>query len=242
MALGKSATVDAIIGHLSALESPVNKAGMARYGIRADRAFGVSNALLRPLARQIGRDHGRAMDLWATGWREARLLAAFTADRKKLTREEAESWAADFDSWEIVDGTAALFAETDFWPDLVAEFADDEREFVRRAAFATLVWACVHRKKEPDETFIAWLPLIERHATDPRNYVRKAVNWALRQIGKRSLACHGPALAMAKLLAASEDPTARWIGRDAVRELTSDKMLARLQARQERQAARRQTA
>ncbi|MFP1633335.1 DNA alkylation repair protein [Zhengella sp. ZM62] len=234
MALERCATVPEILSWLSAMESEKNKAGMARYGIRADKAFGVPNAVLRPMARQIGRNHARALDLWATGWREARLLAAFTAEKGKLTREEAWRWAADFDSWEIVDGTADLFADTDFWPDLVAEFAADDREFVRRAAFATLVWACVHRKKEPDGTFIEWLPLIERHSTDPRNYVRKAVNWALRQIGKRSLTCHGPALAMAERLAASKDTTARWIGRDAARELQSDKTLARLQGRKAR--------
>ncbi|MAW85227.1 MAG: DNA alkylation repair protein [Phyllobacteriaceae bacterium] len=229
MTMDRSATVESILHELASMESDRNKAGMARYGIRTDKAFGVPNSILRPMGRQIGRNHARALDLWETGWREARLLAAFTAEKRKLTRQQAESWAADFDSWEIVDGTADLFADTDFWPELVAGFAADEREFVRRAAFATLVWACVHRKKEPDGTFIDWLPLIERHATDPRNFVRKAVNWALRQIGKRSMACHGPALALAERLAASKDATARWIGRDAARELQSDKTLARLQ-------------
>ena len=191
----------------------------------------MSNALLRPLARQVGRDHARALDLWSTGWREARLLATFTAEPGMLTREQAEGWAGDCDSWEIVDSAAALFAGTAIWPDLVTDFAADEREFVRRAAFATLAWASVHRKREPDATFIACLPLIETHAGDPRNFVRKAVNWALRQIGKRSVACHGPALDTARRLAGSDDRTARWIGRDAVRELTAEKTIERLARR-----------
>lgn len=231
MTMDPKATAADIVAHLAAMDSPENRAGMVRFGIRTDRAFGVPSAILRPLARRIGRNHTRAMELWATGWREARLLAAFTAEKGKLTRQEARRWAADFDSWDIVDGTADLFADADFWPDLVAEFAEDEREFVRRAAFATLVWACVHRKKEPDETFIAWLPLVEAHATDPRNFVRKAVNWALRQIGKRSMACHGPALATAERLARNPDRTARWIGRQALHELTAEKTLARLAKR-----------
>ena len=112
--------------------------------------------------------------------------------------------------------------------DLIEEFAKDEREFVRRTAFAMLAWSAVHLKKEPDATFIAFLPLIERHSGDGRNFVRKAVNWALRQIGKRSMPLHGPALALAEKLAGSEDRAARWVGKDAVRKLTDPKILDRL--------------
>ena len=223
-----TATTAQILDWLESKRSDHNIAGMARYGINVSKAFGVSNSELRPLARAIGRNHERALQLWQTQWREARLLAAFTAGKKQLTIDEARDWASGFNSWEIVDGTADLFAETDFWRDLVAEFAADEREFVRRAAFATLVWACVHRKKEPDATFMAYLPLIRHHSSDPRNFVKKAVNWALRQIGKRSASLHGPALALARDLALCEDRTARWIGRDAARELESPSVKARL--------------
>ncbi len=226
--LGRDATVEVILAHLGALASEKNRAGMARYGIRADRAFGVSNAVLRPLARAIGRDHERAQALWASGWREARLLASFTDEPRSVTFGQALAWAGDFDSWEIVDHAADLFAECPDAERLVETFAADEREFVRRAAFAMIAWAAVHRKKAPDDGFLAWLPLIERHATDPRNYVRKAVNWALRQVGKRSPALHEPALALARRLAASGDRTARWIGTDAVRELTDSRTLERL--------------
>lgn len=226
--LGRDAAVEDILAHLGSLASEKNRAGMARYGIRADRAFGVTNAVLRPLARAIGRDHTRAQALWASGWREARLLASFTDDPRMVTEAQALAWAADFDSWEVVDHAADLFADCPVAGRLVEAFAADEREFVRRAAFAMIAWAAVHRKKAPDDLFLAWLPLVERHATDPRKYVRKAVNWALRQVGKRSPALHAPALALAQKLAASGDRTARWIGTDAARELTDEKTLERL--------------
>lgn len=225
-----------ILAHLRALGSEANRAGMARFGIATDRAFGVGSTALRPLARQLKRDHGRAQALWETGWREARLLAAFTDEPQRVTRDQAMRWADDFGSWEIVDSVCDLFVEAGHL-DLIPVFAEDEREFVRRTAFAMMAWAAVHRKSEPDATFLAWLGLIERHATDPRNFVRKAVNWALRQIGKRSAALHAPSLALAQRLADSGDRTARWIGRDAVRELTDLKTLARMDKRSARRAA-----
>jgi 3-methyladenine DNA glycosylase AlkD len=218
----------AIVAHLKSLGSEQNRAGMARFGIKTASALGVGNTVLRPLARKLKRSHQRALELWASGIREARLLAAFTGEPKELTPEHCRAWAADFDSWEIVDGVADLFVDAAFWRELVGEFAADEREFVRRAAFAMLAWAAVHLKKEPDATFAGYLPLIEAHSTDPRNFVRKAVNWALRQIGKRSAALHGPALELAGQLAASADRTARWIGKDAVRELSGAAVLRRV--------------
>ncbi len=216
-----------VVAHLKSLKNPENLAGMARYGIDTTDALGISNAILRPLGKQIKRDHQRAMALWQTGIREARLLAAFTAEPKKLTSQEARRWASDFNSWEIVDGVADVFMDARL-DDLIPEFAAEEREFVRRTAFAMIAWGSVHLKKEPDETILAWLPLIEDYATDPRNFVKKAVNWALRSIGKRNLNCHEPALALARKLAESSDKTKRWIGSDAVRELTAEKTLARI--------------
>lgn len=229
--LGRDGTVDEILAHLASLDSEENRVGMARFGIRADRAFGVPNAVLHPLAKAIGQDHERAQALWASGWREARLLASFTDEPRRVTFEQALAWANDFDSWEIVDHAADLFADAPDAAALIETFAADEREFVRRAAFAMIAWTSTHHKKAPDERFLAFLPLIERHATDNRNYVRKAVNWALRQIGKRSPALHAPALALAQKLAASADRTARWIGSDAVRELTDEKTLERIARR-----------
>jgi 3-methyladenine DNA glycosylase AlkD len=235
--LSPTSTAEDIVAYLTSIGTAANRAGMARFGINTTLALGVGNTDLRPVARRIKRDHRRAVELWNTGYREARLLAAFTEEPKEVTREQCRRWAAEFDSWEIVDGVSDLFVEMPFWRELIQEFAADEREFVRRTAFAMLAWAAVHLKKEPDATFASCLPLIEAHAADPRNFVKKAVNWALRQIGKRSMDLHAPALALAEKLAASSDKTARWIGKDAVRELTAEKTLQRLSGRSTAQAA-----
>lgn len=228
--IGPSSSATELIAHLQTLRSEENVAGMARFGIVTGTALGISNPDMQKIARFAGCDHPRALELWRSDIREARMLALYTAVPARLTAEEARVWARDFNSWEIVDTAADLFVEARLDRILVPEFAADHREFVRRAAFAMIAGAAVHLKKEPDETLLAWLPLIETHSGDPRNFVKKAVNWALRNIGKRNRACHAPALAMAKRLAASDDRTARWIGKDAVRELTSAKIVARLKA------------
>ncbi|MBK5565636.1 DNA alkylation repair protein [Ensifer sp. SSB1] len=228
MSLGPSSTAGEVIAHLRSLGSEDNLAGMARFGIVTEAALGLSNVELHKVARLVKTDHHRALELWQSGIREARILAAFTADPKALTLEEARRWAEDCNSWEVVDTVADLFVTARFERELIPEFAADEREFIRRIAFAMIATAAVHLKKEPDAMLMDWLPLIERHATDDRNFVKKAVNWALRQIGKRNAACHGPALALAERLAESSSRAARWTGKDAVRELGSDKVLARL--------------
>ncbi|WP_113457086.1 DNA alkylation repair protein [Rhizobium cremeum] len=230
MTLGRAASTPEIVAHLETLRNETNIEGMSRFGIATETALGISNPDLQKLAKTIGRDHRRALELWQTGLREARMLAIYTADPKIMTKPEVMAWAADFASWEIVDAAADLLTETPYWRELILEFAGDHREFVRRAAFSMIAGATVHNKNEPDAAIIAFLPLIERHAGDDRNFVKKAVNWALRNIGKRNGTCHAPALALAEKLAASEDRTARWIGKNALRELTSDKILARLKA------------
>jgi len=212
-------TVDGILKRLEALGSEHNRAGMARYGINTDNAFGVSIRNLRPIAREIGRDHALARTLWATGKHEARILAGFIADPKAITRAECDDWVAEVNSWDLCDQLSKLFEKTPFRDDLIAAWAADEREFIRREGFAVLVARTVHDKKAPDAEFLPYLDLIERHAGDARNFVKKAVKWALRQIGKRSIDLHGPALELAEKLAASDDRTRRWIGRDAAREL-----------------------
>jgi len=225
--IGPSSSAAELIAHLQTLRSEENISGMARFGIVTETALGISNPDLQKIAGIVKRNHARALELWQSGIREGRLLALYTAEPNRLTLETARAWADDFDSWEIVDCAADLYVEARI-ETLIPEFASDEREFVRRTAFAMIAGAAVHLKKEPDETLLASLPLIATHADDPRNFVRKAVNWALRNIGKRSLYCHTAALELAKKLAASDDQTARWIGKDAVRELTSDKVLVRL--------------
>ncbi|TCU12828.1 DNA alkylation repair protein [Rhizobium sullae] len=225
--IGPSASAAELIAHLETLRSEENVAGMARFGIVTETALGISNPDVQKIARSVKKNHARALELWAGDIREARMLALYTAEPTKLTPAEARRWAEDFNSWEIVDCAADLFVEARL-DDLIPQFAAADREFVRRTAFAMIAGAAVHRKQDPDETLLAWLPLIETHSADPRNFVRKAVNWALRNIGKRSRACHTPALALAERLAASPGKTARWIGKDAIRELTNGKVMGRL--------------
>lgn len=220
-----------IIDHLQSLATPENIAKLAYYGIETDKALGIPNSVLRPLAKALKQDHARAATLWASGVREARLLAIFTENPSEITVEQARNWASEFNSWEVVDHAADLFIDAGLADELIGEFAKDEREFVRRTAFAMMAWGAVHLKKTPDEEILRWLPLIERHASDPRNFVKKAVNWGLRQIGKRSLECHGPALKLAASLAESGDKAERWVGSGAVKELSSEKILERLRAK-----------
>jgi 3-methyladenine DNA glycosylase AlkD len=227
-----SHAVSTVLAELRGLGSEENRAGMARFGINTKQAFGVSMAAMRPLERKYRRNHDLAAALWDSGYHEARILAALIDDPKALTRRQMDAWAADFNSWDLCDQACMkLFAKTPFVADKVAKWAKDRREFVRRAAFATIAGYTVHAKKAPDAEFLPFLAIIETSATDERNFVRKAVNWALRQIGKRSTGLHRPALALAKRLAASGDKTARWIGKDAVKELTDPVQLARIAKR-----------
>ncbi|MCC6734522.1 MAG: DNA alkylation repair protein [Bauldia sp.] len=222
----------AVVAELRSMGSEAGRAGMARFGINANRAFGVSMAMMRPLERRYRRNHALALDLWATGIHEARILATTIEDPKAVTIAQMDAWVAEFDSWDVCDQAAMrVFARTPWVAAKVADWAEDDREFVRRAAFALIAGYTVAAKKAPAEEFLAFLPIIERHATDGRNFVKKAVNWALRQIGKRSPALHGPALALAEKLAASPDRAARWIGKDAVKELTDPRQVARIAAR-----------
>jgi 3-methyladenine DNA glycosylase AlkD len=229
--LSPRSSADEIVAHLRLIGSEENRLGMLRYGIKIERALGIPHGVQRQIARKIKRNHERAFELWESGIMEAQFIASLTADPNRFSAANARQWAASFDSWDIVDGVSDLFVDTDAWKELIGEFAADEREFVRRTAFAMMAWSVVHRKKEPEATFLTFLPIIEAHATDDRNFVKKAVNWALRSIGKRSMAMHGAALAVAERLARSPDKTARWIGKDAVKELTDAKTLARIAAR-----------
>ena len=227
-ALSRSSTAADVVEHLKAIATPADREAMKRYAINVASALGVPHGKLRALQKVLKRDHERALALWASGYREARVLASMTDEPTQVTRDQCRRWANDLDSWDIVDSVSDLFADTPFWSELIGEFAADEREFVRRTAFAMMAWANVGRKKIPESLRLEFLPLIEAHATDDRNFVKKAVNWALRQTGKASPGLHAPALALAERLAASDSKSARWIGRDAVRELRDEKTIARL--------------
>lgn len=218
-------TVETVLAELRQAGSEENRAGMKRFGIQVDRAFGVPMAFIRPLAKKIGKNPALSAALWETGWHEARILAGLIADPKQISRAQMDDWVSDFNSWDLCDQVCAVFARTDHATEKIAAYAADEREFVRRAGFAMIAWRAVHAKKAPDSEFLGYLDLIADKAGDPRNYVFKAVSWALRQIGKRSQALHQPALALAERLAASTDKTERRIGKEASRELTAEKTL-----------------
>lgn len=212
--MGKAA--DALAA-LAAQGTEEGRAGMARYGIVAAKVYGVSVANIRALAKELGRDHDLADELWRTGWYEARLLAAFVDDPKLVTPAQMDRWAAEFENWADTDTLCFhLFDKTPHALPKVDQWAQDEREFVRRAAFALLASVALHDKKAADAPFLDRLPLIEAAATDPRNFVKKGVSWALRGIGgRKSPALRASAREMADILAASPDKTAKWIGRDA---------------------------
>jgi 3-methyladenine DNA glycosylase AlkD len=205
---------------------------MARYAIRAEKVFGVSVGVLRQYAKRIDRSHELAAALWTTGWYEARMLACLIDEPPRVTIAQMNRWARDFDNWAICDTACfALFDRTPHAWGRVDRWASSREEFVRRAAFALLASLTVHDKTTPDAAFARRLALIERAATDDRNFVSKAVNWALRSIGKRSVPLNLKAVALAKRLARSPQASARWAGRDALRELTSDAVVRRLRAR-----------
>ena len=198
-----------------------NVAGMARFGINPKNTLGISIPFLRALAKQIGKDHALAQQLWQTKIHEARLLAGFIDDPKLVSVKQMDSWVKDFDSWDICDQVCSnLFDQTPFAHQKAVQWARRREEFVRRAGFVLMAALSVHDKQAPDSRFLKFFPLIEKYSTDERNFVRKAVNWALRQMGKRrNSQLKKPALALAAKLAKSELSSARWIGKDAYREL-----------------------
>jgi len=223
---------DAVLMWLSRRGSRRNRIGMARYGIHSAHAFGVSMATMRPLVRRLPRDHDLALALWQTGRLEARVLASFVDEPDRVTPRQMDEWAAAFDNWAICDSVCFhLFDRTPHAWRKVRAWSQRKPEFVRRAAFSMLAGLAVHDRSATDEQFLALLSRIEGAATDPRNFVKKAVNWALRQIGKRNGRLNRAAVPVARRLARSPNAAARWVGKDALRELTSDAVKARLARR-----------
>lgn len=209
-----------------------NREGMARYGIVAKKVFGVSMGTMQSLARRLGKRHDLAAALWKTGWYEARMLACLVDEPARVTPAQMERWAKAFDNWAICDtATFVLFDRTPHAWAKAQAWSKRPEEFVKRAAFAMLASLTIHDKAAPDEPYRRALALIEREAGDDRNFVKKAVNWALRSIGKRSPGLHRDAVALARRLAESALPSARWVGKDALRELTSPAVRRRLAAR-----------
>jgi len=227
--------VESVVVTLKKKATQATRDGMARYGIPSDNAFGVPVGVMRKLAKELGRDHELALGLWETGHYEARMMAAFVDDPAEVTSAQMDRWCREFDSWAICDTVCfALFDRTPYAWGKIAGWAKKRDEFVRRAAFALLASLTVHDKEADDEPFAAGLLLIEPAANDERNFVKKSVNWALRSIGKRSPALHTASVALAQRLAESSDATARWIGKDALRDLASPATVRRLAKQRKR--------
>ena len=212
----------AIVAGRRAQCSPHNVEGQRRFGITPKtEQLGLPLPVLRGIAREHRRNHALALALWDTRVHDARLIAAFMDDPKQVTRGQMEAWARDFDTWAIVDGVCCtLFNRTPFAEEKAYAWSKRRPEFTKRAGFVLMAGMVVHRKELPDATFLAFLPVLRREATDERHYVKKGVNWALRQIGKRNPRLRRAAIAEAKRIKKIDSPAARWIAADALRELT----------------------
>jgi 3-methyladenine DNA glycosylase AlkD len=224
----KSIEVTAVVEQLKSLADPDALAGMVHFGIHPGQALGIKIPVLRNLAKEIGKDHDLAKALWKTGLHEARLLAAFVAEPARVTENLVETWVVDFDSWDICDQVCgSVFDRTPMAYRKALEWSEREEEFVKRAGFVMMATLAIHDKQAADSQFEPFLPAIQRGADDDRNFVKKAVNWALRQIGKRNPALNTRAIQVAQDLQALDSRSARWIAADALRELTSEKVQQR---------------
>jgi 3-methyladenine DNA glycosylase AlkD len=217
-----------LLDRLHVIAKPENVAGMARFGINPYNTLGIDIYTLRKIAKGIGTDHALAAQLWDTGIHEARILASYIADPRQISEAQIEQWVADFDSWDVCDQVVELFSKTPFAYPKAAEWSQRPDEFVKRAAFALIAELSAHDKQSPDEKLAQFFPLIVRASDDDRNFVKKAVNWALRNLGKRNRALNEQAISTARQIQALGTRPARWIAADALRELTSPKVQARL--------------
>lgn len=225
-------TYEQIIAELNSMESPENREGMKRFGITVDNALGIAVPKLRALAKRVGRDHELAQKLFDSGVHEARLLASMIDSPELVTKKQMDDWTAAFDSWDVCDMTCMnLFCKTPFAFEKVYQWAEDDREYVRRAAFALTACLAVHYKQPGTKAFEELFPLMEKYSADDRNMVKKAVNWALRQVGKRNEALRVMAIEWGGKTAAKGDKSSRWIAADALRELRDPKVIERVKTK-----------
>jgi 3-methyladenine DNA glycosylase AlkD len=219
---GKEEEVQAALSWLKQKSTKRDRDNLARFGITANKAFGVSVANIQVLAKRLGRSHELAAALWETGWYEARMLTSFVDEPARVTPAQMDRWCRDFDNWGICDTVCFhLFDRTPHAWAKVAEWHDKRDEFVKRAAFALIAGLSLHDKRSDDEPFIESLRFIERAADDERNFVKKGVSWALRVLGRRNIALNAASVDVARRLSGSPEPAARWIGKGALKELTS---------------------
>ena len=219
-----------MVEELRSLANPMNVAGMAKFGIASTNTLGISIPTLRAIAKRCGRDHKLAVELWRSGVHEARILAAMVDEPEKVTPAQMDRWANQFDSWDIVDGVCGLFVRTPYALQKIAEWSAHKKEYVKRAAFTMIAYLTYRDKTATDADILRFLPVIRREAGDERNFVKKAVNWALRNIGKRNARCNAAAITCAEQIRADGTRSGRWIAADALRELRSDAVQARLAA------------
>jgi 3-methyladenine DNA glycosylase AlkD len=206
-----------------------NRAGMARYGLPSTNTFGVSMATMQPEARRIGTNQALAQALWKSGWYEARIMSAFVGDPAQLTPALMDAWCRDFDNWGTTDTVCfKLFDRSPHAWKMVPKWVKQKGEFQKRAGFVMMACLAAHDKKAADAAFMKFFPMIEKGAADDRNFVRKGVSWALRHLGHRSKALHAKAVATAQKLARSENATERWVGRDALKDITRPLVLKKI--------------
>jgi 3-methyladenine DNA glycosylase AlkD len=221
--------VKEVMAKLQSKAKPDQLSGMAKYGMAIERRLGVSVPDMRALAKEIGKDHKLALELWKTGIAEARIVAAMVDEPDKLTEEQMEDWVKGIDSWDVCDQVCMnLFEKTPLAWEKIIDWSEREEEFVKRTAFSLIACLAWHDKKTSDEKFIELLPIIIRGATDERNFVKKAVNWALRTIGKRTLKLNKAAINTAKEIQRLDSKAARWVASDTLRELQSEAVQTRL--------------
>jgi 3-methyladenine DNA glycosylase AlkD len=230
-------TADEVVKTLASHGSKKGGVGLDYFGITNQRSFNVPTPVLKQFAREVKKQaedrHALAQELWDTGIYDARAVAFLIDDPKQVTKKQMDTWAKDFDNWATVDGACSyLFCRTPFAYEKAFEWAEKKPEFIKRAGFSLMAYLAVHDKKAPDEKLAEFLPVIERHSDDDRNFVKKAVNWALRQIGKRSLLLNKLAVETAERIKLQNTRSARWIASDTLRELKSPKVLDRLQKRE----------
>ena len=220
------------VSWLKARGNPKFRDGLARYGLPTEKAFGVSVATIKQYAKTLGRDHGLATALWETGWTDARMLAAMVGEPDRVTPREMDAWCRDFDSWGIVD--TVCFTLWDRSPHAwkkAKQWTTRKPEFEKRAGFVLMACLAAHDKAAKDAAFLEFLPLIEKGASDDRNFVKKGVSWALRHIGHRNAKLHAAAIRTARRLGASDDPTRRWVGKDALRDLLRPAVMQKVKSR-----------
>jgi len=237
MARGKKPTYAQIIGEIKARADSKAVAGMARYGINPEGNYGVCTPVLMDISRCVGKDHVLAGRLWSSGIRDARIIAFMIDDSKVVTKEQMDSWVKDFKSWDICDGCCLhLFADAGSAAKKAVQWTKSTEEYVKRAGYVMIAVIAVHDKKSDDDFFRSFFPLIIRGSTDERKYVKKGVNWALRQIGKRNLRLNKEAISVAKRIRKLDSKAARWIASDALRELESDAVRKRLREKEARRS------